>query len=254
MNNNIRRTPKFKSAKKVRAVRKRNNTRQNDGVPDGSQFSVFRTIPITPYITMSSVKSTVQMKSTGQVLDATSPFVVCETPLNGPSLFAMTGGTGAINNVVTGLGTYTPFALGRVLRIACVVNLSSFESVQDLQAVLIFSDTQPSTVITTYSLACGASRNYMSSRCATMGINSGQSKSGPLFLNSTCRRILCDQMIADDRDFVATLNPAPVPPNQELWMALILFNSVAATNITFGCSLNAEFTFLLHGFSRLPGM
>ncbi len=204
------------------------------------------------YVKLPSLTAPILLEASGQIVNAAASFVVVETPLNGPSILGLSGGTGAYTNVVSGLADFTPYALGRVLRVSAKVNLNSFETVNDLSAVIFFSDTQPSTVITTYATAMSASTNYILSRSVLMGNANGMSRGGPMYLSATCRRILRDGMISFDRDFVAILNPVPAPPNQELWMGIIVLHALAAGTIAMGCSVRAEISLELHGFSRLP--
>jgi len=231
--------------------RKRNRRRKpnnSNSIVNSSQPSVSS----TRYLKQPSFIGNVLVKTVGQIVLATSPFVICEARLMDPNNAGMSGGTGVLTTIATGLLDFSPYALGRITHVTTKIRLSSFENTQVLHAVAFFSDTQPSTVITTYGLALSACTNYLQSRQVILGTVSGQSKSSPMTLSSTTRRIVRDPIVSDDRDFVCTLNPAPAAPNQELWLGLVVFNSITTINIANGCAIDLETTLSMKGFSRLP--
>jgi len=185
-------------------------------------------------------------------MDAANPFLIAEMRLMDPTTPALTGGAGPVTSVSTGLADFSAFALCRVKHIAVRLKMNSYEGTQNLHAVCFFSDTQPSTVITTYLLSITAATNYLMSKEVDMGVASGQSKSGPIAISASTKQILRDNMVLNDRDFVCTINPAHIAPNQQLWFGLVLYNAITTTNIVNGVSITLEASLRVHGFSRLP--
>jgi len=236
---------------RIKRNRRRNPNQGNGNHRSAEVGSSLPLVPVSRYLKKSTLTGNLVVKTVGQLVDVANNFVVAEARLLAPSNPAMSGGTGIFTTVLTGLLDFSPYALGRVNYITTKVMLNTFEATNNLHAVCFFSDTQPTTVITTYALALSASTNYLQSVQTIMGVAAGDSKSGTMTLRSSTKRILRDNMISDDRDFVATLNPIPSPPNQEVWLGIVLFNTTAL-NIASGVSVDVETVLRLKAFSRLP--
>jgi hypothetical protein len=185
---------------------------------------------------------------------AAADFVIYEARLMSLSNQGFSGGTAAAPTVSTvGLADASAYALGRAHGFKFVIDGYTFEGINPLNLNLIFSDTQPSTVITTRALAQAASASYIHTPVTTVGTANGIGKFRFPHVGITTKQIVPDLEVSSDRDFVCGLNPA-ANANQELWVAVILTSYMPATFVTLGCMINIEMTTRYKAFSRLPGV
>jgi len=196
---------------------------------------------------------TVVTSTDGQIAGAAASFVVYECRLMSVGNQGFSGGTAAAPTVSTvGLADGTAYALGRAEHFDLEISGVSFEGANIDALNIIFSDTQPSTVITTYALAKAASTSYLHTSVIKAGVATGNA-----IFKFPKIRVRPDQIVPDletlsDRDFVATLNPL-ANSNQEIWCAVILTSQLPATFLTLGVSVNCILTTKVKAFSRLPG-
>jgi hypothetical protein len=165
----------------------------------------------------------------------------------------MSGGTSTVTTSTIGLADSTAYALGRAKSFKLLVSGVSLEPTNTLAIGFIFSDTQPSTVITTRTLAVAAATGYLHTPIQELGIASGMGKFKTRPLVVSARNIVADPSIADDNDFVCTLNPVAANSVQEVWLAAILTSQATGTLIAAGISITIELTTKYRAFSRLPG-
>lgn len=233
MNKNIKSKPKNNRKNKPR----KNNNNESSGF--------LRPFPASRLLNL--------MVKTDGPLQAAAPFLVVESRLMSLAGQGFLGGTGTLTTSITGLIDASAYALGRALNFKFEASIVSAEGVQIDAITLILSDTQPSTVITSYALAQSATINYLHTKTRKLGIVSGN----PVFqmnnLKTSPRQIVKDNIIADDRDFVCTLFPAAANAAQELWAAFILTSTTAATNLTTGVDITVTIQTRYKAFSRLPG-
>jgi hypothetical protein len=205
----------------------------------------------TPYVKRPYLIGYVMTKSTGILVTTLTNFVIAEQEINNLTNFDLTGGTGTMSNSTSGLLDFAPYALGRVETVSLRSIFTNLEPAIPVGVTIFLSDTQPSTVITTHATAILASTNYLASRSYILGALSGQGRSPPLILNSSMKKIVQDGEVKFDRDFISTINPTPVAPNQVIWMGVVTY-TLDSTNFTVGCAIENQTTIRVKGFSRLP--
>jgi hypothetical protein len=189
----------------------------------------------------------------GSCQAAAAGFAVIEFRLADPTNAGASGGTGGFTVASTGIADMAAYALARVRSAKIEVSGASLETGALVSVNLIFSDTQPSTVITTYALAKAASISYMHTPLIKVAVSTGNSafKFLPVVVNA--RSVVGDLMPVTDRDFVTVVNPAHTAPNQEWWGALVITSVSSGTNLTNGLDVNITVTQEVEAFSRLPG-
>jgi len=185
---------------------------------------------------------------------AAADFVVFESRLMSIGGQGFTGSSSAnVTTTVVGLADATPYALGRARHFDIEVNGYSYEGTNVTAVNLVFSDTQPSTTITTRALAIAASIGYLHTPIVEVGVQTGMGKFRIPKVSRTARQVVMDGEVVDDRDFVCGLNPL-ANSNQEVWVALIVTSQAAGIFVTLGLNATIEITTRYKAFSRLPGM
>jgi len=145
------------------------------------------------------------------------------------------------------------YALSRVKRITVELVGTSLEAGAVQSVNVIFSDTQPSTVITSYALARAAQISYLHTPVRKIGVNVGNSTFKIIPITTTPAKIIGDKMPNTDRDFVTQINPSHSAPVQEVWTAVVLTSANSSTNITNGLDITFTITAQVEAFSRLVG-
>jgi len=191
--------------------------------------------------------------SDGSAQAVAAGFVVIECRMADPTNAGFGGGTGAFTVATAGILDMSAYALARVKSSTIEVSGSSNETAAIVAANLIFSDTQPSTVITTYALAKAAQVGYMHTPIRKIAVLTGNSAFRFPPITVSARNVIGDLMPTTDRDFVTQVNPSHSAPVQEWWCALIATSVSAATNLTNGLELSMTNTQDLEAFSRLVG-
>lgn len=189
----------------------------------------------------------------GAAQAAAASFAVIESRLMSLASLGFSGGTGTFTTSITGLLDSSAYALGRARKFNIKTSVVSAEATQIDSICLIFADTQPSTVITTYTLARAAAVSYLHTPIKRLPIVSGNSAYNMQVVDITAMQVLGDSSIIDDRDFICTLNPAPANSPQEIWAAFIVTSSTGLVNLVTGLSMTIELTVDYEAFSRLPG-
>lgn len=199
----------------------------------------------------SRLSTPVCTKTTGTAVNPLTNFIVVESRLNDLSNFTTTGGTGGFQDSTTGLGDLTPYALGRTYGSSTTATIVNLEPAIPVGARFIYSDSQPSSLGSTYLAVLAETLNYLHSEEVSVGVASGMSKSEPMQVISSHRKIVEDAEIMDDKDFVSVLRPVAAPPAQLVWQALLLYTLTGA-NFTVGVAVDIETVTTAKGFSRLP--
>jgi hypothetical protein len=233
--------PKPKNRRTKRSRRRRPNRN-----PERPSSGIERPFPARKSITVITT-------SDGSLQAAAASFVVAETRLADPTAAGLSGGSGAFTTASVGISDMTAYALARVKSAMIEVSGSSLESGAVLAINLIFSDTQPSTVITTYALAKAAQIGYLHTPVRKIGINSGNSNFRFAPITVSARRVIGDVIPTTDRDFVTQVNPSHSAPVQEWWAALLVTSVSGATDITNGLDISFTLTQRVEAFSRLIG-
>jgi hypothetical protein len=228
------------STNKIKPRRRRNQ--RPTGVGAGSPL--IREFPPT-----KEIVSVVNIDGAAQ--DTANTFVVCDFRLMDFSVSTMAGGTGAFTAAYTGIADMTAYALGRARSFEIDLDGTSAEGTNLLTVGLAFSDTQISTVATTNALAHSSMISGLHIKPFKLSTTTGQPRFNVRKFRLTPEQIVGDRMVQFDRDFVSTINPAHVAPNQELWGALIV--ATTGANLTLGCFVNCVITTRVHASSRLPG-
>lgn len=201
-----------------------------------------------------SVQLELVSRTNGIIQAAAADFVVYESRLMSLAQQGFSGGTAAapvVSNV--GLADATAYALGRAKSFRISVNGSVYEGTNANDINMIFSDTQPSTVITTRALAQAASASYLHTKVQVLGVLTGQSRFRIPTVQTSAKQIVPDLEVSSDRDFICGLNPTAVS-TQELWVAIIVTSQAAGLAIALGLQIDIEIITRFKAFSRLPGM
>lgn len=234
--------PQNKSTTNGNKNRRRRNNKRPTGVRAGSPL--IREFPST-----KEIISVVNIDGAAQ--DTGNTFVVCDFRLMDFSVSTLTGGTGAFTAAYSGIADMTAYALGRSTSFEIDIDGASAEGVNFLTVGLAFSDTQISTTATTNALAHQAMISGLHVKPLKLSIVTGQPRFNIRKFRLTPLEIVGDRMVLSDRDFVSTVNPAHVAPNQELWGAVIV--TTTGANLTLGLVLNMVISTRVHASSRLPG-
>lgn len=184
---------------------------------------------------------------------AAAPFLVLDFRLMDFTNSILVGGTGAFVSATTGLADMSAYALGRTILARIKVSGSSYEGVQVDSINIVFSDTQVSTTVATFAQAKAAALSGLHTPIRKIPTVTGN----PAFILPPIKvaplKIVGDEMVLADRDFVTTVNPVAAAPNQEIWGAIIVTSTNAATNLVLGLDLSYTITTTVEAFSRLPG-
>jgi len=191
--------------------------------------------------------------SDGAAQAAAAPFAVIEARLADPTNSGFSGGSGAFVVATAGILDMAAYALARVKTATVMVSGTSNDPGAVCAISLIFSDTQPSTVITTFALAKAAQIGYLSTPVRKIAVSTGNSAFQIPPITLTARQVIGDIMPYSDRDFVTTVNPAHSAPVQEWWTACVVTSVNAATNLTNGLDLSITVTSRVEAASRLIG-
>lgn len=211
----------------------------------------YKNILETPFPDKRMIK--VVTTSDGSIQAAAAGFAVIEFRLADPTNAGVSGGTGAFTTATAGIADMSAYALARVRSAKIEYSGASLETGALVSTNMIFSDTQPSTVITTYALAKAAMIGYRHTPIIKVAVSTGNSAFEYPPVTVTARQIIGDVMPTTDRDFVTTVNPAHVAPSQEWWGAVIVTAVSSGTNLTNGLDVNITITQTVEAFSRLVG-
>jgi hypothetical protein len=203
------------------------------------------------YIKRPFLNGIVTTKNVGTLTNPLTNFVCAEAQVNNLASFTMTGGTGTISNSTSGLLDFTPYALGRVNHVHVSAEFSNLEPALPIAGAIFYSDTQPSTIISTRLLALLANTNFIASRAFYLGAINGESNSGKVNLSTDMLRIVQDTEVLNDRDFISVLNPTPAAPNQVVWLGVVIY-TITGANFTVGATMDLTSTVRVKAFSRLP--
>ncbi len=207
---------------------------------------LLRTYPVSKMIKVTTTTD-------GSAQAAAAGFCVLEARLGDPTDAGFSGGTGGLSTATTGIADMAAYALARVRSAIIEISGASLETGAVVGVNLIFSDTQPSTVITTYALAKAAALTYLHTPLKKVAVSTGNSAFKYAPVRVTAREVIGDIMPETDRDFVTVVNPSHTAPNQEWWTALIVTSVSSGTNLTNGLDLNLTVTQNVEAFSRLIG-
>lgn len=227
---------------------RRNRRRRNNGVR--TNFSRIGGLE-NPFPTRKIIK--VVTTTDGSAQAAAASFCVLEARLADPTNAGFSGGTGGLTVATAGIADMAAYALARVRSATVEVSGASLETGALVSANLIFSDVQPSTVVTTYALAKAAAISYYHTPLRKIAVSTGNSAFRFSPVTVTAQKVIGDVMPTTDRDFVTVVNPAHTAPSQEWWCALIVTSVGAATNLTNGLDVNLTVTQMVEAFSRLVG-
>ncbi len=191
--------------------------------------------------------------SDGSIQAAAAGFAVVEFRLADPTNAGCSGGTGSFTTATAGIADMAAYALARVKSARIELTGSSLETGAVISYNIIFADTQPSTVITTYALAKAASVGYYHTPINKVAVISGNSKfTIPPFVVKP-EDVIGDIMPTTDRDFVTVVNPSHTAPSQEWWGAILVMSVGSGTNLTNGMDVSLTITQTVEAFSRLVG-
>lgn len=190
---------------------------------------------------------------TDGIAQAAASFVVIESRLMSLAQLGFAGGTGPFTTAITGLLDASAYALARARSFYIKISVVGAEAANIDSICCIFSDTQPSTVITSYPLARAAAVSYLHTPMKRLAVALGNPAYDIPDIKVSAVQILSDPSISDDRDFVCTLNPVAAVSPQELWAAIIVTSTGPLTNLVQGVQMSVTNTVDYEAFSRLPG-
>lgn len=191
--------------------------------------------------------------SDGSAQAAAAGYAVIEARCADPVNAGFGGGTGTFTVATTGILDMAAYALARVRSVTVEVSGSSNETGAIVAACMIFADTQPSTVITSFALAKAAQISYLHTPIKKIAVLSGNSAFRISPITIRARRVIGDVIPATDRDFVTLVNPSHTAPSQQWWCAYIVTSIASGTNLTNGLELSLTMTQKVEAFSRLIG-
>jgi len=233
----VRRRRNLRQRKKGKRVR--NNERPSGGLE-------------YPYPTSKPI--TVINTTDGSAQAAAAGYCLLECPLSDPTLAVFAGGTGAFSTAITGISDMAAYSLARVKSTTIEVSGCSLETTTILTIVVVFSDVRLSTIpINTYLLAKACQIGYLHTKPRKIAVSTGNSAFNLQAITLTPKKVVGDKMVYNDRDFITTVNPAHVAPNQEHWCTIIVTSPSGTIFITNGLDLSITVTQKVHAFSRLPG-
>jgi len=191
----------------------------------------------------------------GSAQNSAAGYAVIECRLADPTNtgFANGVGTGTFTIATAGIADMAAYSLARVRSATVEVSGTSNDTSAVIACNLIFSDTQPSTVITTFALAKAAQINYFHTPIRKIAIAAGNSAFRFAPCTVSARQVIGDVMPITDRDFVTVVNPSHSAPVQEWWCALVVTSIASGTNLTNGLEVSLTVTQLVEAFSRLVG-
>jgi len=189
----------------------------------------------------------------GSIQDTANPFVIVESRLADPTAAGFSGGSGAFVIARTGILDMAAYALARVRRVTVEFSGSSLEPNAIINVNMIFSDTQPSTIITSFALAKSGAINFLHTPLRKIAVVSGNSAFRMTPVSITARQVIGDIMPITDRDFVTAVNPIHSAPVQEWWVGVIVTAVNGALNVINGLDVNLTITQEVEAFSRLIG-
>jgi hypothetical protein len=202
-----------------------------------------------PYKKMIKIITT----SDGPVQAALASFAVINFRLMDFTNSILAGGTGAFLSATTGLADMTAYALGRTVLCKIKITGSSYEGVNIDSINVVFSDTQVSTTVATFAQAKAAAISGLHTPIKKIPTTTGNPAFSLPKIKIAPYTVLGDTMVLTDRDFVTTVNPVAVAPNQEIWGAIIVTATNAATNLVLGLDVSFTIISTVEAFSRLPG-
>lgn len=213
-----------------------------------------RKVPVgleRPYPSKKMIKVVTTSDGTAQA--AAASFCVLDFRLMDFTNSILAGGTGAFINATTGLTDMSAYALGRSVLSRVKVSGSSYEGVNIDSINIVFSDTQVSTTVATFAQAKAAALSGLHTPIRKIPTTTGNPAFSLPMIKVSPLKILGDEMVLADRDFVTTVNPVAAAPNQEVWGAIIVTATNAATNLVLGLDISFMITTTVEAFSRLPG-
>jgi len=226
-----------------RFVRRRRQGPNNNENPDRGLERPFPVKRVIKVITTSD----------GSAQAVAAGFAVIEARMADPTNSGFGGGTGAFVVATTGISDMASYALARVLTATVEVSGANLDTGAVIACSLMFSDTQPSTVITTFALAKAAQVGYLHMPVKKVAVSTGNAAFRFPPITVTARQVIGDVMPTTDRDFVTVVNPAHSAPVQEWWAALVVTSPSAVTNLTNGLDVSLTVTSRVEAFSRLVG-
>lgn len=177
-------------------------------------------------------------------VQGSASFVVVDYRVN--SVWQPRSATGTSSGYV---GSSARYASYRVENFKLTINVAADESTLNVAFGVIFNDTQPSTIITTYQQAETAITSPMSYFRGTVGIVSGMSiyRSPGLSINPGAI-VGNPLMYFSDRDFAS---PFGSNPNQAVWCSFIAISSGSSSNLTAGITLTWDSEMRTRNFGPL---
>jgi len=178
---------------------------------------------------------------------AASPFFVIDFRMNSVWQPRVGGATGTASGY---LGSVARYASSRVFDTGLTIRVASNEPNISVSFAIVYSDIQPSTVITTYQQALTAFTSTFSYCRGTVGETTGMSIYKSARVKMSPGQVVGDlSMVFDDRDFAAQ---AGANPNQAVWVSFIAVSESAAINLTNGVFLDYDVELRTLFFSVLP--
>jgi len=237
-----KRVPASGNRRRRAPARKRNNNNEN---PSRGLERPFPNRKMIKVITTSD----------GSAQNTAAGYAVIECDLADPTNagFASGVGTGAFTVATSGISDMASYALARVKSVTIEVSGTSNDTSAVIACDLIFSDTRPSTGITSFALAKSAQINFLHTPIRKIAIAAGNSAFRFRPITVSARQVIGDIMPTTDRDFVTVVNPSHTAPNQTWWCALIVTSIATGTNLTNGLEVSLTVTQKVEAFSRLIG-
>jgi len=178
---------------------------------------------------------------------AASPFLVIDFRMNSVWQPRVGGATGTASGYA---GSVIRYASNRVFDFRMTTRVTSNEPAISVSFAMIFSDTQPSTVITTYQQALTAFGSTFSYNRGTVGQTTGMSRYVSPSVKMSPGQVVGDlSMVFSDRDFAA---PSGANPNQAVWVSFIAISEIVGINLTNGVFLDYDVEMRTLFFSVLP--
>lgn len=181
------------------------------------------------------------------VMQGAAPYLVLDFKLN--DVYNPIPASGSLGLSAGYAGSASRYTAYHVQGIQVKISLSCNENFS-VTGGLVFSDTQESTVITSYALA---ERAFVSTGCAhraQLATQTGQGRSVFPTFKIAPSSILGNPMVYySDTNFVSSYGSSPA---QVVWGAVILISDTILTNLTNGAFVDIDLTQITRNYSPSP--
>jgi len=185
------------------------------------------------------------------------PFIVQDFRINSVWQSRPGGATGVMSGYNSSAFAYASY---RVEGFKLNIKVISNEPNIGLSFGVVFNDTQPSTVISTYQQALTALASTATYFRGNVGETTGMSRYVSKTVSVPPAHVVGNPlMYYSDRDFSGSLGTpliavpiAGTNPNQAVWASFILLAESSATNLTNGCFLDWDAEYVTRTYGPLP--